>query len=396
MRGFACVTLFLLAAPLQADELGLEQMVVLATTNDLRLAPYSSALKLAQCRSDAFVQYENPELRMGTELNGSDPGQRASIRFYPPNPWQVGAEKGENSALVGEETAAYQSALLETTTDVISAYHELQCLEAEKELYERLVNIKKVFASRVDEQIAAAVGTQAQGLLALWEMQEALEDRRNAEIQAKQLKQSLAVLTGQPVDRFAIVPLKEDDSFAPVDPEESTRIAMGHRPQLQLLRAQRAAADARLRGAKAAGVPWINFIEVGYRTGSEQWELEAGFELPFFTLDGSEKMLTYEELSLRNIEIEAQEQRLRFEVGVAVKAYNVAVGEWTLLQDQQLVLIKKTRAYLDRTSDDSPQRMQERMSLKEKLIRAEFKMLEIRRNINRIHVELIFIVGQPI
>ena len=429
MRGFAFVSLFLLlAAPIQASELDLdriiaqmetknvrqaaslaesiavrsndglrlEQMVVLATTNDLRLVPYSSALKLAQCRSDASVQYENPELRMGTELNGSDPGQRASLRFYPPNPWQVGAEKGENTALIGEENAAYQSALLETTIDVISAYHELQCLEMEKRLYDRLVNIKKGFATRVDEQVAAAVGTQAQGLLALWEMQDALEDRRSTEIQAGKLKQSLAALTGQLADSFTIVQLKEDDSFARIDPEESTRVAMGHRPQLQLLRAQRAAADARLRGAKAAGVPWINFVEVGYRTRSEQWELEAGFELPFFTLGGTEKMLTYEELSLRSIEIETQEQRLRFEVGAAVKSYNVAADEWTQLQELQRVLIEQTRAYLDRTTDDSPQRMQERMSLKEKLIRAEFKRLDIRRRINQARVELIFIIGQPI
>jgi outer membrane protein TolC len=434
MRGLALVSLFLLVAPLQADELSLEQIialmetnrarrtapapkaeqksvspvqrqsngfqldqiVALATTNDVRLAPYSSALKLAQYRSDASVQYDNPELRMGTELNGSDPGQRASVRFYPPNPWRVGAEKDENSALVGEENAAYQSALLETMIDVISAYHELQCLETEKELYDRLVNIKKGFAVRVDEQVAAAVGTQAQGLLALWEMQEALEDRRNTEIQAEQLKQSLAVLTGQPADRFTIAPLKGDDSFAPINPEESTRIAMGYRPRLQLLRAQRAAADARLRGAKAAGVPWLNFVELGYRTRSDQWELEAGFELPFFTLGGTDKMLAYEELSLRNIEIETQEQRLRFEVGAAVKAYNVAVDEWTQLQDRQRVLIQKTRAYLDRTSDDDPKRMQERVSLEEKLIRAEFKMLDIRRRINQTRVELISMVGQPI
>jgi len=425
MSRFAFAPLFLLlVAPLQADEmdkiialmerssdpqaapapkavlqdnaLRLDQVVALATTNDVRLAPYSSALKLAQARSDASIQYENPELRLGTELNGDDPGQRASVRFYPPNPWQVSAEKGENSALVGEENAAYRSALLETTVDAISAYHELQCLEKEKGLYDRLVNLKKGFATRVAEQVSAAVGTQAQGLLALWEVQEALENRRNAEIQAEQLKQSLAALTGQAADRFTLVPLRTNDSFVRIDPEESTRIAMGYRPQLQLLRAQRAAADARLRGAKAAGVPWINFIELGYRNRSERWDLEAGFELPLFTLGGTEKMLTYEELSLRNIQIETQEQRLRFEVGTAVKSYNIAVTEWTQLQNRQLVLVTKTRAYLDRTTDTDPQRMQERVSLEEKLIRAEFKMLGIRRRINQARLELISIIGQPV
>jgi len=425
MRGLAFVSLFLLVAPLQADELDLsqiialmeknsasqvapapetvrqdrglqlEQMITLAITNDLRLAPYSSALKLAQTRSEASVQYKNPELRLGTELNGDEPGQRASVRFYPLNPWQVDAEKDENSARFGEENAAYHSAWLETVVDVISTYHELQCLETEKGLYDRLVTIKKGFAMRVDEQVAAAMGTQAQGLLALWEMQEALEDRRHTEIRAEQLKQSLASLTGQSAGRFTIVPLKGDDALVQVDPEESTQVAMGYRPQLQLLRAQRAAAEARLRGAKAAGVPWINFVEVGYRTQSDRWELEAGFELPFFTLGGTDKMLSYEELALRNVAIETQEQRLRFEVGAAVKAYNVAVAEWTQLQDRQRVLLEKTRAYLDRTTDETPQRMQERMLLEEKLIRAKFKMLDIRRRINKAHVALISMIGQP-
>lgn len=382
--------------PKQNDEFRLDQMIARATTNDVRLAPYASALKLAQYRSDASVQYENPELRLGTELNGVDPGQKASVRFYPPNPWQVSAEKGKNSAIVAEETAAYQRALLETTIEVMTTYHELQCLEKEEGLYDRLVHLKKKFALRVDEQVAASMGTQAQGLLALWEMQEALEERRYAEIQAGKLKQTLALLTGEAPEFFTIVALKEGDSFEPVDAEKSIQISMGHRPQLQVLRAQRAVADARLRGAKAAGVPWINFVEVGYRTRSEQWELEAGFELPFFTLGGTEKMLSYEALSLRNIEIEVQEQRLRFEVGSSVKAYNAALAEWAQLQDRQRVLIEQTRAYLALTTDADPKRMQERMSLEEKLIRAEFKMLDIRRRINQTHVELISKVGQPI
>ncbi len=426
MRGIAVISLFLLVASLQAEELDLskiialmeknsapqaastpktvpqggglrlEQIISLATTNDARLAPYSSALKLAQVHSESSVQYKNPELRLGTELNGNDPGQRASIRFYPLNPWQVGAQKDENNALFREQNAAYQSAWLETVVDVISTYHELQCLETEKGLYDRVVGIKKTFATRVDEQVAAAAGTQAQGLLALWEMQEALENRRYAEIRFEQLKQSLSALTGQSTGRFTIAPLKGNDSLVRIDPEESTRVAMEHRPRLQLLRAQRAAAEAQLRGTKAAGVPWVNFIEVGYRTRSEQWELEAGFELPFFTLGGTDKMLACEELSLRNIEIEIQEQRLRFEVGTAVKAYNMAVDEWTQLQNRQLVLIKKTRTYLDRTNNNTPQRMQERVSLEEKLIRAELKMLDIRRRINKAHVALISIIGQPI
>lgn len=426
MRGFAFASLFLLLSSLQAAELDLseiitlmeknnapqeapvlktvqqgrglrlEQMIALAVTNDVRLAPYSSALKLAQTRSEASVQYKNPELRLGTELNGDEPGQRASVRFYPPNPWQVGAEKDENSALFGEENAAYHGAWLETVMDVMSTYHELQCLETEKDLYDRLVSIKKGFAMRVDEQVAAAVGTQAQGLLALWEMQEALEDRRHTEIRVELLKQTLSVLTGQPAGRFLIIPMKGEDVLIRVDPEESTRVAMGYRPQLQLLRAQRAAAEARLRGTKAAGVPWINFVEVGYRTRSDRWELEAGFELPFFTLGGTDKMLSYEELALRNVAIETQEQRLRFEVGAAVKAYNGTVDEWIKLQDRQLVLMKKTRTYLARTTDDTPQRMQERMMLEEKLIRAEFKMLDIRRRINKAHVALISTIGQPI
>lgn len=374
-------------------QLRMEQAIALAEIHDTRLAPYSSALKLAQARSNASIQYENPELRLGTELD-SDPGQRASVRFYPPNPWQVSAEKGENNAVVEEEAAAYRSALLETTIDVISAYHELQCLEKEKTLFDRLVGIKQGFALRVDQQVDAAAETQAQGLLALWEAQESMENRHEAQIQAEQLRQSLAVLTGQPA--FRIAPLEEAPSFALFDVEKSSLVAMGNRPELQMLKARRTAADAQLLGTKAAGVPWLNFVEVGYRNKSRGWELEAGFELPFFSIGGTEKMLAYEEVSLREIEIETQELMIRHEVDAAVKAYNVAVGEWAQLQGRQVVLMEKTRAYLDRTTDNDPQQMKERLALEEKLIRAEFKMLDIRRRINQARMELIAIVGKPI
>jgi hypothetical protein len=377
------------------EEFRLEQLIALAKTHDARLAPYSSVLKLAQLRSDAFNAPDNPELRVGTELGESDPNLAASVRFFPRNPWALSAEKGENTAMVEEETAAYRSALLETTLQVVSDYHELQCLEKEKALYKRLAKIKMGYANRVDQQLAASVGTQIDGLLAHWDAQETLDSHRDVIIQAEQFKHSLVSRTGKAIDGFNIAPLDDMALFAFQDAETVTMEAMRQRPELQLLQARRAAADARLLGTKAEAVPWLNHIEVGYRNKDRGWQLEAAFNLPVFTLGGTEKMLAYEEVALRDIEIETQEQMIRLEVDAAVKTYNHAVREWRVMQERQVPLVQRTQAYLDSVPGEEPLQMKERMALEEKLIRAEVKMLDIRRRINESLLELIAIVGKP-
>lgn len=360
--------------------LQLRQVIELATMHDARLAPYASTLRLAQLRNEAFIPPDNPQLRLGTGLE-SDPDLSASIRFFPRNPWALNAQKGENRALVAKEEAAYRQALLETTLQVVSEYHELQCLEKEEELHGRLAVIRQEYADRVEQQLSASVGTQVDGLLARWDVQEALDNQLNLKIKVEQLKHTLVVLTGHSMETFRIAPLEDEVSFALLGAELSIQSAREQCSTLQLLRAKRLAAEARLRGTKAAGIPWVDHLEVGYRNKDRGWQLEAAVNLPFYTLGGTEKMLAYEEVSLRDIEIETQEQMIRIHVEAAVKTYNHAVGEWTRMQQRKAPLVQKTRDYLARVADTDPQRMAERIVLEEKLIAAEFKMLNLRRRI---------------
>jgi len=378
-----------------ANVLNLDKAIDLAVANDARLAPYVSELKLAQARSEAALPYKNPELRLGTELN-NDPGQRASVRFYPPNPWLVKAEKKDNGATLAQVQARYQGAVLETTIAVMTTYHELQCLEKEQELSRQIMKMKQAFSTRMDEQLSAAAATQAQELLAHWELLEAQEEYQDSIAKSKALKQTLAGQTGLSVENLTLAPLTEQNSFQPVIPAELVTVALKNHAALQLLMAQREQADARLRSAKSAAVPWINFVELGYRTGSEEWELEAGFEIPLFTLKGTEKMLSYEEVSQRNIEIEKQKQAIRYEVEAAAKAYNTLVSAWSEIETRQQALVKATQNYLKQMPASNPQQMDEQLRLEEKLIHAETKALMLRRQINHAKILLIARIGKQI
>jgi outer membrane protein TolC len=170
--------------------------------------------------------------------------------------------------------------------------------------------------------------------------------------------------------------------------------ALQNNLQLHLLNAQRAQADAQLSNAKSGAIPWLNFVEVGYRTGSEEWELEVGVEIPIFTLSGTEKKLSYEALSRRNIEIETLRQSMKFTVRSAAQTYNKTITEWTTLQKQQGELIKKTEQYLKKTTPANPQQMDDQLSLKEKMIQAKFKLLNLRRKINQAKINLIILLGK--
>jgi len=386
----------LMGLSLQAEELRLEQALELAEQHDARLAPYSSAAKLAQSRNDASVQRRNPELRVQSQLDSGDPDLGASVRYFPLNPWQVNAEKNENAAAVSEGAAAYRQALLETTIQVTSVFRELQCLEWEKALFGRLAERKKEFADMVAKQLEASVETQGQALLAQWERHEALENRREADLKAGRLKQILAVFTGHQSDEINVAPLDQKETFAVLDAGEETAVALETRPELQLLRAGLAGADARMDGAKATSIPWLNHLELGYRNHDRGWHLEAAFDLPFFSIGGTEKMLAYEEVTLLNIGIDAQERMVRSEVEAAVETYNLAVREWLLMHDRQVPLIQQTQSYLSGTGADDPLRMQERLALEEKLIDAELQLLGLRRRINEAGEKLVAVVGTPL
>jgi len=379
-----------------AEPLRLDQAIHLGITNDVRLLPHKSELTLAKMRSDSSLIYKNPELRLGTELNNDDPQQRASLRFYPPNPWQVHAGKGENLALSNQAQARYEDAVLQITVEIMKNYRELQCLKEEEELLKQLLVMKQSFAKRLDSQLSSGAATQAQTLLAHWALLETKDKYEESKIKGLERKQLFSQQMGIPVKELTLEPLNKIPSPTVVDPEKMISQALQNNLQLHLLDAQRAQSLAQLSNAKSQSLPWLNFVEVGYRTGSDEWELEMGLEIPIFTLKGTEKRLTSEAVFQRNIEIETLRQSMKFAVRSSTKRYNSTVREWINLEKQQGELIKKTDQFLDQMTPTNPQQMDDQLALKEKMIQAKFKLLNLHRRINQARTELILLIGKPL
>jgi len=389
---FLLLTVGLFSA--SAEPLHLDQAIHLGITNDVRLVPYKSDLTLAKMRNDSSLIYKNPEFRIGTELNNDDPQQRASIRFYPPNPWQVHAGKGENTALSNQAQARYEDAALKTTVEIMKNYRELQCLEEEQALLNQILLMKQTFAKRLESQLSAGTAIKAQALLAHWAVVETKDKYEETKTKLTELKQLFARQIGVSEEKLTIESLKQTPHPSLVDPEKMALEALQNNLQLHLLDAQREQANARLSNAKSESVPWLNFVEVGYRTGSEEWELEVGLEIPLFTLSGTEKRLSYEAVSRRNIEIETLRQSMKFTVKSSARTYNSTVNEWINLQKQQGELIKKTEQYLSKMTPSNPQQMDDQLALKEKMIHAKFKLLNLRRRINQAKISLIILLGK--
>ena len=275
-------------------------------------------------------------------------------------------------------------------------YRELQCLEEEQKLLNQILLMKQTFAKRLESQLSARTATQAQALLAHWAVVETKDKYEETKTKLTELKQLFARQIGVSEEKLTIESLKQTSRPTLVDPEKMALEALQNNLQLHLLDAQRAQANARLSNAKSESVPWLNFVEVGYRTGSEEWELEVGLEIPLFTLSGTEKRLSYEAVSRRNIEIETLRQSMKFTVKSSARTYNSTVNEWINLQKQQGELIKKTEQYLSKMTPSNPQQMDDQLALKEKMIHAKFKLLNLRRRINQAKINLIILLGKAI
>lgn len=378
---------------IQTNEQQLSSYIQLASAHDLQLSSYASTMKISQYRLKTSLPKKNPELRIGTSLDAPDEAVAALIRIYPKNPWISKANDQRNMARLSVDTAAYNQALLSTIAQITSLFKEVQCLEQEQVLVRRLIQIRQDFSDHVGKQVAASVQTQGQGLIARWKASDAFAEEQALAHKIGIAKQTIAALTGLKISQISVPLMKVDETFRSMNAATLTRIALESRPEMQAVMGERDLAQATLNATKAVKVPWFDFVEVGYKTRDNTWNVETGITLPFFSFRGSEAIFANEKLTQSQFNIETQEQIIRSEISGATRAYNLSVKEWDSLLKRQQPLIQKTSDYLDRMRKEYSYE-KEQLELEEYLIDASLKIVTFRRKINQAQIDLILLLGQ--
>jgi len=334
---------------------------------------------------------------------------RASIRFFPPNPWITRA-RGATAR------AAYAAALSDLykeewilTCRIKKLFADIIYYREESRRLDDLISTREAFVRATDELASEQALPVIEAMAASQRYIEALSEKDQLESNLQSAISELAVLVGQSV----VLDSVDIEQLVPVDKTLDAkakaalqRRALENRRDISAAYWRSQSTEAILREARAERIPWFKHIEGTYGRAarkdnqSETWEMSGGaaeidplYSVPIDEVEEDdwriEAVITIPLFSLgsRNIRVQkAEYERSLAELGEVTRramdevslALNTALSTEARSREMTEELaprIEKTRDLLERMSDQSDLTFGERDRLREMTIELE-RMLE--------------------
>ena len=220
------------------------------------------------------------------------------VRFASPNPLQRRA----NIEIAAAQTARAESDYLIEEDKVVrtvrALYEDLNMAES----VARATRARQALQEKFGGEMEAAQAPVLADLMAdiRLEIGKSIRDLREFRSDIARLRQELASYCGlDRPERIAVIgkPTRRVVPLEALDFDYLVKMAQLHRSDLLDLEARLALAQAELKGAKAAKIPFFTFFDAGWATAqttgrtsdSEEWSLRAGVSLPLFDWIGLNK-----------------------------------------------------------------------------------------------------------
>lgn len=287
--------LLLLASPVMAQDLKLDDLVGEALKNSPEIRAFQSRIEAAKQRIPQAKSLPDPQLTFGYQNEGFD---RYSYGEEQGSQWMFGASqqflfpgkralKGEMAARDAEsQEAMYELLKLKTVSRVTELYYDL--FLAHKNI--DLLKNREVIFIRIEDQALARYSTgkamQQEVLMAQTEKYMLLEK----EAMFRQKIQSLEALLRAAVGRQGGAPLGRPPENLPYrlflhDADTAVQTALQHSPEIKSRNKMIDAADARVMLAKKDYFPDFS-VNAGYfnRTGiyKDMWGLASTINIPIY------------------------------------------------------------------------------------------------------------------
>ena len=260
------------------------------------------------------------------------------VRFTIPNPW----ERRANIEIAAAQTARAESDYLIEEDKVVrtvrALYEDLNMAESVARGARARQALQEKFGSEMEAlQVPDLADLVADIRL---EVGKSIRVQREFRSDIARLRQELAGYCGldQP-ERIGVMgkPSRRVVPLEALDFDYLVRMAQLQRSDLLDLEARLALAQAELKGAKAAKIPFFTFFDVGWATAqttgrtsdSEEWSVRAGVSLPIFDWIGLNKAHLEHRTATEayRAEIEAQRVQIAGEIRTALERIRSASRE---------------------------------------------------------------------
>lgn len=360
---------------------------------------------------DADLAWKDPQLRLGRSWEdervrstgeprsyGDGDQFTAGVRFYIANPFV-------NRYIRRSGNAEVEALEARARTEQYAVYCEVKslCLEEERlrreqrrraeasELWER---VRLSLERRLEKGV---VKSPLDVIHAEVAREKARAQADEAALMRRVVRRQIAFYAGVP-ERGMLI------RYTPPEPPATNRAfaaalwdaAFERRPDLVGARAELAAARAQVGMAKAAYLPWFNFVEgsYSYSTASDdswrgsylkrnlqslhktsredEWQVRVAITVPIFTWFGSQVRASRVVEEMQDLRVRSLCDSLRNEIEVAMDDFRAADVLFTRLSEQGGSFVKRMRARIDEFANSSTVKPDD-------ICRAQLELLDYRK-----------------
>ncbi len=260
------------------------------------------------------------------------------VRFQVPNPW----ERRANIELAAAQTARAESDYLIEEDKVVrtvrAMYEDLNMAESQSRAALSRNGINEKFLSELDAaNLPGLADLSADVRLGIGKTK---RDFREIRSDISRLREELSTYCGldQP-ERIGVIgkPTRRIVPSVALDEGYLVSMAQLHRSDLLDLEARLAVAQAELKVARTAKIPFVTFVDGGWATASttgrtgeaEEWSVRAGITLPIFDWFGINKAHLEHRAATEewSRQIEEQRELITTEIRGALKRIRAAAAE---------------------------------------------------------------------
>lgn len=358
---------------------------------------------------DADLAWKDPQLRLGhtwedsrerasgePHANGDGGTYTLGARFYIANPFvnRYVRQSGE---------AQIEALEARAKTEQYAVYCEVKSLCLEEERLRR-EQVRRTEASELWERVRlclerrmaeGVVKSPLDALHAEVAREKALAQADEAALARRQVRRQIAFYTGLSERQLKI-------RYTPPEPPTTNRtfaatleaVALARRPDLVGARAELAAARADTGLAKAAYVPWVDFVEGiyahdsskeegwstpndvltrGHKRGrSDDWQVRVAVNVPIFTWFGGSVSARRDLEEAHDARVQGLAEAVRGEIDGALDDYRTADARFARLSEQGGAFLKRMQARLDEFAGTSAVKPDD-------ICRTQLELLDYRR-----------------
>jgi outer membrane protein TolC len=345
-------------------------------------------------------------------------GYEVGLRLFVANPFVNGWLRRRGQAVAAAREFESHEAAYAVYCEVRSLCLEAAALEEEIRLLERVAELRVGIRDARKRQAEAGTANALDLIEAVARVAAIRSDLRDKVYEQRRVRRQIALLADVPVDAVRLramsaEPLPAADGWRA---EDLADFALTRRPDLARALRERDAAEHGVGSARAARLPWLDYVEGSYagesaqflayedyRTGygttdrdSAEWQVNVAVSVPVFGWDGKDVRLASARLAAADARARALRDDIRAQVAGALEDYAHARAERDRIADESRQVLAVVEPRLAALADETALKPEDVLATREAVAAYDLRAFRGELRCRRLAQNLESIVGAPL